>query len=110
MAYDEGLAERVSEMLDDGDIRHQVKKMFGGICYLINGNMAAGIIGDDLIVRVGPDGYKAAMARPHTRKFDFTGRAMKGWVVVGSEGLDEDGPLKSWIDCGVGFAKSLPKK
>ena len=84
MAYDEGLAHRVREVLRDlpGLVE---KKMFGGIGFLVHGNMACGVNGDELIVRVGPEGYQEALARPHARPFDMTGRPMKGWVWVASE-------------------------
>ena len=71
MAYDQGVAQRVREILGD-EPGYDEKKMFGGICFLLHGNMACGIINDDLIVRVGPDRYQAALGLPHTREFDVT--------------------------------------
>lgn len=109
MAYDEGLAQRIREVLEERD-GFVEKKMFGGICYLLFGNMACGIIGGELIVRVGPEGYEDALSQPHTRVFDFTGRIMRGWVVVTPEGIGEDEELTEWIDAGAGFAMSLPLK
>lgn len=109
MAYDEGLAQRLRENLADlpgiGE-----KKMFGGISFLLQGNMACGVIEDDLIVRVGPEGYEEALREEHARPFDFTGRTMKGWIMVGPEGYAEDDDLASWVERGVGFAGSLPPK
>jgi hypothetical protein len=109
MPYDELLASRMREALAPlpGLVE---KKMFGGICFLVNGNMACGAILTDLIVRVGPDKYPEALARPHVRPFDFSGRPMTGWVYVGAEGCAGEQELKAWIDQGVAFARSLPSK
>jgi hypothetical protein len=109
VAYDEGLAQRVHELLaEHPDIEE--KKMFGGLSFMVGGNLACGIIGEDLIVRVGPDNGAEALAQPHTRPFDFTGRPMKGWVVVEPSGLGEDEALAGWVGRGVSFASSLPPK
>jgi hypothetical protein len=109
MAYDEGLAQRVRELLEEktGFVE---KKMFGGICFLLRGNMACGIINEDLIVRVGSDRYEVSLKLPHTRKFDITGRPMKGWVMVSWEGYEKDEDLFKWIQQGVHYALSLPSK
>lgn len=112
MAYDEGLAHRIGEVLEVlEDLPWFVeKKMFGGVCYLIDGNMACGVIKEFLIVRVGPDRYEEALGKPHTRLFDFTGRPMKGWVMVDEEGYGDDDDLSEWVWQGVEFARSLPPK
>ena len=109
MAYDEGLAQRVGEVLAS---RAEIdeKRMFGGVGYLLNGNMACGVYGDRLIVRVGPEAYASALSRPHTREFDLTGRPMKGWVTVGPEGYESAEQLETWIEQGLEFALSLPPK
>jgi hypothetical protein len=109
MAYDEGLAERIRQHLGT-DPGIAEKRMFGGIAFLLHGNMAVGVIGDDLMVRVGPDATDAALARPGARVFDMTGRPMRGWVVVHASAVTEDGTLGEWIDEGYGFAASLPPK
>lgn len=109
MAYDEGLAQRIRETLEELPGLDE-KKMFGGLSFLVFGNMACGVIGDDLIVRVGPHGYEEAMEEEHTREFDFTGRAMSGWVVVAPEGFSEDDDLERWVLRGVSFASTLPRK
>jgi hypothetical protein len=109
MAYDEGLAQRVREILEE-EIGYNEKKMFGGVCYLLSGNMACGIINEDLIVRVGPEKYEASLTRPNTRKFDLTGKAMKGWVMVSPEGHESDEDLSDWLQQGVNYALSLPPK
>ncbi len=109
MAYDEGLAQRLSESLA-GVPGLVEKKMFGGIGYMVQGNMACGVNGDDLIVRVGPDGYETALAMDDTRPFDITGRPMRGWVMVGPDGYQSDSQLKEWVKRGVEFALTLPAK
>lgn len=109
MAFDQGLAERIRTVLRDRPELAE-RKMFGGLAFLVNGNMCCGIVGDELMVRVGPDGHAAALAEPHARPMDFTGRAMRGMVYVGTDGFAEDVDLASWVERGVGFAASLPPK
>ena len=109
MAYDAGLAHRVHDVLS-GEPGLDEKKMFGGIGYMLNGNLACGLWGDALIVRCGPDAYEEALAQPHTGVFDVTGRVMKGWVLVAAEGITEDHDLADWIKKGTDFALSLPPK
>ena len=84
--------------------------MFGGIAFLMNGNMAVGVTGHELMVRVGKDGHDAALARPGARIFDMSSRPMRGWVVVAPEGFSTDANLDSWVDEGVRFARNLPAK
>ena len=109
MAYDEGLAQRVREVMCNlpGYVE---KKMFGGVGYMLHGNMACGVNKDDLIVRVGPDQYTSSLEKQHTKVFDLTGRSMKGWVVITPEGCAADTDLQYWIEKGVAFALSLPAK
>ncbi|MGW1748939.1 TfoX/Sxy family protein [Streptomyces sp. NPDC002092] len=109
MAYDEGLAERIRQHLG-ADPGVAEKRMFGGIAFLLHGNMAVGVTGDHLMVRVGPDATDAALARPGARLFDMTGRPMRGWVVVDSSAVTEDETLGEWIDEGYAFAAGLPPK
>ena len=109
MSYDKGLAERVREILWDKN-GYVEKEMFGGICFLLYGNMACGVLKDTLIVRVGPAKYEIALNKPHTKKFDFTGRSMKGWVVVTLEGYESDHDLCAWLKEGESLALSLPAK
>jgi TfoX/Sxy family transcriptional regulator of competence genes len=109
MAFDAVLAERVRDHLDEVGAGARSTKMFGGIAFLVDGNMAVAVIGDDLLVRVGPDGAAAALQRPGTRVFDLTGRPMRGWVVVAGEMLDDD-VLAEWTEQGRTFAASLPGK
>jgi TfoX/Sxy family transcriptional regulator of competence genes len=109
MAYDEKLAQRIR--LEMAAIQGIVeKKMFGGIGFLIHGNMACGVNGENLIVRVGPQQYEAALAEPHVGPFDMTGRPMTGWVVIAPEGCATEQSLSSWIQRGVAVAQSLPEK
>lgn len=111
MAYNGELARRVMatlELLKPDQVIG--KKMFGGVGYLLNGNMACGVNQDNLIVRVGPDEYVNALEEPHTRHFDMTGKPMRGWVVVLPEGCASDGSLKDWVKRGLDYAASLPPK
>ena len=109
MAYDEGLAQRIGDTLADlpGLVE---KKMFGGVGFMVQGNMACGVNGDDLIVRVGPARYEEALGAPHAREFDLTGRPMRGWVAVSPAGTEADRELEGWVQQGVDFARSLPPK
>ena len=109
MAYDETLAERIRQALA---VREGLteKKMFGGIAFMLRGNMSCGVVSGDLMVRVGPERYEEALARPHARPMDFTGRPMKGLVYVGPEGLRSDADLNDWVRLAEEFAGSLPPK
>lgn len=109
MAYDEDLANRVRARLAEQDGITE-KAMFGGLAFLLRGNMAVGISGDELMVRVGPDATDDALARPHTRVFDMTGRPMKGWILVARDGVKTSRQLGGWVRRGVQFAGSLPPK
>lgn len=109
LAYDEGLAQRIRELLDERpDVSE--KKMFGGLAFLLHGNMCVGVVGEDLMVRVGPQAHADALREPHARKMDFTGRPMKGFVFVSGDGLGSDADLLRWIERGVRFADTLPRK
>jgi hypothetical protein len=109
MAYDEGLAQRVREVLE-GQPGLEAKRMFGGVGFMLQGNMACGVLGEDLIVRVGPERYEQALGRPHTRVFDMTGRPMRGWVMVAAGGYESEEDLAGWVRQGVDLALSLPAK
>ncbi len=117
MPYDELLATRIRAAI--GSIPElKEKKMFGGVCFLVNGNpstgsgqvMACGVYKDDLIVRIGTEKYQEALSRPHTKLFDITGKAMKGWIMVEPEGCATESALKGWVEQGVAFARCLPGK
>jgi TfoX/Sxy family transcriptional regulator of competence genes len=105
--YDEGLAERIREVLNDRlDVSE--KKMFGGIAFMVRGHMCVGIVKDDLMVRVGPETYENLVREPHARRMDFTGRPMKGFLYVASEGYATDADLHRWVGLGHAYATSLP--
>lgn len=109
MPFDETLAERARQMLTS--VRGvEERRMFGGLIFMVNGNMAAGIHKSDLIVRVGPEHSAAALRRPGVRIFDLAGRPMKSWVLVAADSVRQTRSLDAWIRKGVEFARSLPKK
>ena len=109
MAYDDELAERVRAILAR---RRGVseKKMFGGLSFLVNGHMCCGVVGEDLMVRVGPDAYDDALERKGARPMDFTGRPMKGMVFVDRSGYARSASLEGWVEQGLAHARSLPPK
>jgi len=109
MAYDEKLADRVREVLKRKRGISE-KKMFGGLAFLVSGHMACGVIGKELMVRVGPDAYDAALKKAGAREMDFTGRPMKGMVYVGPRGFRSAPSLKAWVEQGLSYARSLPPK
>lgn len=109
MAYDEGVAQRMRELMEDIPGVSE-KKMFGGIAFMVNGNMCSGVVKTELMIRVGPDGYEDALQQRHAREMDFTGKPMKGFVYVGEKGFESDYDLKGWIDCAYQFVSTLPIK
>ena len=86
------------------------QKLFGGLAFMLDGNMACGIHGSELIVRVGRDNFEDALSQPHTRPFDMTGRLMRGFVFVSEQGIAADSELAAWTDRGIAYAASLPPK
>lgn len=109
VAYDTDLAERVRTVLAEADAEVVERSMFGGLAFMAAGHMALGVLGDDLMVRVGPDAHEAALDLPGARPMDFTGRPMRGMVFVAAATLD-DGELATWVRRGLDFAGSLPPK
>jgi TfoX/Sxy family transcriptional regulator of competence genes len=109
MAYDEGLAQRLREALD-AERGLAEKKMFGGIAFLLRGHMCCGVVGGELMLRVGPEAYPEALAQRHARPMDFTGRPMRGFVYVAAEGFESDEDLEAWLARATAFARSLPPK
>ncbi len=107
MGYDEDLAARVRGVLSERDDVLE-RKMFGGLAFMVSGSMCCGIVGDELMVRVGPDRYEAALSRPHARPMDFTGRPLKGMVYVGRAGLRTARDLGRWVGEGVAFVEEVP--
>jgi TfoX/Sxy family transcriptional regulator of competence genes len=109
MAFDEILADRV-RMLVSHRRGFVEKKMFGGLGFLLHGNMCVGVWKEYLIARVGPDAYETALAQPYAREFDITGRAMKGWVMIEPTGVRRDSELSAWIQQATDFVSGLPRK
>jgi hypothetical protein len=110
VGYDEDFAHRVREQLGGEDAVTE-KAMFGGLAFLLRGNMAVGVSNSgELMVRVGADATDDALARPHTRLFDMTGRPMKGWILMAPEGVKTKRQLGMCVARGVGFADTLPPK
>jgi TfoX/Sxy family transcriptional regulator of competence genes len=108
VAHDLKLAERIRSQLDG--IPFVERKMFGGVGFLLSGNMACGVNKNDLIVRVNPEKHSALLKKPHAKPFDMTGRPMKGWLVVEADGCKTDKQLSTWVKEGVEFALTLPVK
>lgn len=109
MAYDLELAARVRELLQERP-GYGERQMFGGICFLLRGNMCCGVVRSDLMVRVGPEQHAAALRRPGARPMDFTGRPSRGMVYVGRAALRTRRGLEAWVERGAAFAASLPAK
>ena len=109
MAYSEALAQRVRGVLQD-ELGVTERKMFGGLCFMLRGNMCGGIMGDALLLRVGRERYQEVLAQPHTRPMDFTGRPMKGFICVDPDGVATDDTLREWLQWGIAVAGSLPPK
>jgi TfoX/Sxy family transcriptional regulator of competence genes len=108
MAYNLNLAERIRSEL--AGVPFVEKKMFGGVGFLLHGNMACGVNKDDFIVRVNPDKHTALLKKPHVRPFEMTGRPMKGWLVVDEGGIKTNKQLSAWVKEGVELALTLPPK
>ena len=108
MAYNIKLAERIRSGLDG--IPFVEKKMFGGVGFLIHGNMACGVHKENMIVRVDPDEHERLLKKKHTRVFDITGKPMKGWLIVEPDGCKTSKQLTDWVKTGVDFALTLPPK
>ncbi|MCA9664910.1 MAG: TfoX/Sxy family protein [Myxococcales bacterium] len=109
MAYDEKLAARLETALQDRE-GFSKRKMFGGLCLMINGHMTVGVTSEDMMVRVGPDGYEDALAQPHARAMDFTGKPLAGMVYVAKAGVRTKRQLDAWVARGLAFVEGLPPK
>ena len=109
MAFDEGLAERLRDILQDQN-EVEEKKMFGGLGFMVSRHMCCGIVGEKFIARVGGDNYENSLAKDHVQKMDFTGKPMKGMVYVAPDGIAEDEDLSQWVDVCLAFIRSLPPK
>lgn len=109
MAFDEGVAQRVREMMTDVSSVTE-KKMFGGIAFMVNGNMCVGIVKDQLMLRVAPDQYEALLKKDFVSEMGFTGKPMRGFIYVQPEGFTEDNELKQWVEKALSFVFTLPPK
>jgi TfoX/Sxy family transcriptional regulator of competence genes len=109
MSYDEGLAERLYEVFE-GRVGYSDKRMFGGLGFMVQGHMVVGIVKDELMVRVGKDGWAEALTLPGARPMDFTGRPMKTMVFVDQSALQSDEELEAWVQRALDFVLSLPPK
>lgn len=109
MAYDEHLALRIRDVVGS-EPGIDEKKMFGGLAVLLDGNMAVGVSGDELMVRVGTEAFEETLTHDGVRPFDMSGKRMKGWILVGGQGIAEDKDLERWVMTGMDFAGSLPPK
>jgi TfoX/Sxy family transcriptional regulator of competence genes len=107
MAFDEALADRVRPLVQGQAVE---KRMFGGLAFLVQGNMSVGVHGDALIVRVDPSQTAQALQQPGVRVFDLTGRPMKGWLLVSGHALGSGKALAGWVERGLAYARSLPAK
>lgn len=109
MPYDEGVAQRIREIMSSVSGLSE-KKMFGGIAFMVNGNMCVGVLKHELMLRVGADQYDEILNLPYVRKMDFTGRPMRGLVYVEPDGFGEDKEIKFWIERALLFVRTLPEK
>lgn len=109
MGYDHALADRIRKLI--GDLpKLTEREMFGGVGFMLQGNMAVGVIGDELMVRVGKQQGDELLAEPGARPFEFTGRPMKGWLLVGGKGIASEQTFETWVQRGLDHARSLPAK
>lgn len=109
MAYDEGLAERIRDVLQEEEGITE-KKMFGGLAFMVNGNMSVGVVKEELMIRVGKEKYEEVLEMPHAREMDFTGKPLTGFAYVDIEGIEDDADLKKFVQLSLDFARSLPPK
>lgn len=109
MAYDEKLATRIRKVLETQKNVSE-RKMFGGLAFMVGGNMACGIIGNELMVRVGPEAYESSLEEKHVRPMDFTGKPMKGMIYVAPAGIKAGPSLRKWVSRGAAYAAGRPKK
>ena len=113
MAYNEHLAERIRQVLNEKNAEFEEKKMIGGLCYVIDDKMCVGISGDKLMARIGPEKYKSALKKPGCKVMDFTGRSLEGYVFIEPDGIEKSDELAYWVQLCLDFnplAKSSRKK
>ena len=109
MAFDENLAARIRTALGRKKGVEE-KKMFGGLCFLLHGNMLVGVWKNSLIARIGQEQADEAMLEPHAKPMDITGKPMKGWIMVEPDGVVDDAEVKKWVQRAVKFVGNLPGK
>jgi hypothetical protein len=109
MAFDEALAQRLRTLFRRIP-GYSERRMFGGLCFMVAGRMCCGVVGSDLMVRVGAPGHEAALRRPHTRPMDFTGRPLRGFVYVAPPGYRSGPSLAAWVQRAVRFARTQPPR
>ncbi len=109
MAFDDELAGRVRRVLAEEPVVVE-KRMFGGLAFMVDGHMACGIVGDQLMIRLGNDGVERALKEPHVRPMDFTGRPLHSMAFVSAEGVRDDAALAAWVDRTIAFIRTLPPK
>jgi TfoX/Sxy family transcriptional regulator of competence genes len=109
MPYNPQIAQRIQAIVSSWEHTEE-KKMFGGICHLLNGNMICGVYKDFLILRLGEEAARRALTQPAVKTFDITGKPMKGWVMVAAEGFADDACLAAWLTQAKDFASELPPK
>ena len=109
MAFDEALAERIRRILQVHDGVTE-RKMFGGLAFMVNGNMCCGVQESEIMLRLGNEGAAAALTEPHARAMDFTGRPMKSMIYVGAAGIETEDTLRGWSMRAHAFAEDLPAK
>ena len=109
MPYNEAIERRIKNIVSSWE-NTEAKKMFGGICHLLNGNMFCGVYKDFLILRLGEENAKNALKLPFVKPFDITGRPMKGWVMVKENGFKKEEDLEAWLNQAQEFVSALPAK
>lgn len=109
MAYDEPTADRIRSLLK-GRAGISERKMFGGLAFMLNGNMFCGVLKNDLVLRLGKDGAAAALKKPHTRAMDFTGMSIPSMIYLSPKGCKTDAALRAWVASSLAFAEALPAK
>lgn len=109
MAFDEGLAQRIREVLDD-DPNVVEKRMFGGLAFLYGGNMSVGVVKEEMIVRVHPEKFAEYCSHSHARPMDFTGKKMTGWITVSPSGVESEEELREWVQRSLAYVTTLPTK
>lgn len=110
VVYNEDVANAVRHAFGELNVDAVERKMFGGLAFMVAGHMTVGVLGDELMIRVGKDGHDDALAQPHTREMDFTGKPMTGMVYVAEGGLRDDGDLRAWVQRGLDYTSTLPPK